>query len=497
MSYFNHAFKKTFLGTKGDQAGDGDHKALEGGLLTDAGIDSVALSKTTSPYSLGVGSYGLFDPKTNKSLAPADVFNTECCPFYIAAASIKPNDLQGPYHGGYLESNKSKIINPKYISKLYKVEECAPSPAIIHMGVTAGTVLASGAATSGTAGTNLEDDTPATFTTDGIEVGDIVQNVTDGTQTTVVAIVDAENITTADAIFADTNDYRIIPAECDKEYLCGESYVLHVEIRGSAALRFANHNLYRDLEAYTGCCPDPTSPTPVDSGLVYINWATQIAQDPYLKDFVNPTVTDMNGVIWYKDAAAAVAAGAADTQIFANYVDLGANDLAGLTLTGAYEDTVFGDCSFQPTDFYQKAPLKLYLGLVDMVGDPCLFDTPCVVIECEGKQGEGFGESVIRDLILSESYLQNFFATEVRIREITQGTSVFTIDRTARYTKYYIQHSVPRFNNPSGVFDNDQYLLEIVMTGTVTAIETALTELATCIGCIEFDKYDCKDCQGD
>jgi len=25
----------------------------------------------------------------------------------------------------------------------------------------------------------------------------------------------------------------------------------------------------------------------------------------------------------------------------------------------------------------------------------------------------------------------------------------------------YLQHNVPRFNNPSGTFDNDQYLLQI------------------------------------
>jgi hypothetical protein len=53
---------------------------------------------------------------------------------------------------------------------------------------------------------------------------------------------------------------------------------------------------------------------------------------------------------------------------------------------------------------------------------------------------------------------------DLRIREITNGTDVFNaIEQTDLYDAYYIQHNVPRLNNPSGTFDNDQYLLEIVV----------------------------------
>jgi len=63
-------------------------------------------------------------------------------------------------------------------------------------------------------------------------------------------------------------------------------------------------------------------------------------------------------------------------------------------------------------------------------------------------------------MILSESYRQSFFATDFRIREITQGNQILdVIDRSALYDGVYLQHNVPRFNNPTGVFDNDQYLL--------------------------------------
>ena len=82
-----------------------------------------------------------------------------------------------------------------------------------------------------------------------------------------------------------------------------------------------------------------------------------------------------------------------------------------------------------------------------------------------GKQGEGFGETVVRDLILSEMYRQNYWNDDPRIREITLGGAPLdVISRTGTYGRFYVLHSVPRFNNPTGTFDNDQYLLELVAT---------------------------------
>jgi hypothetical protein len=57
-------------------------------------------------------------------------------------------------------------------------------------------------------------------------------------------------------------------------------------------------------------------------------------------------------------------------------------------------------------------------------------------------------------------------ATDFRIREITQGYDLYTnggLSRTAFYDRIYLQHNVPRMYNPTGTFDNDQYLIEIVL----------------------------------
>jgi hypothetical protein len=111
----------------------------------------------------------------------------------------------------------------------------------------------------------------------------------------------------------------------------------------------------------------------------------------------------------------------------------------------------------------------LYASETDLHGDPCTFQGLCVITECQGRQANGLGETVLRDVILSERYRQNFFHSDFRIREITQGNQMLDIiDRDLSYNRFYIQHHVPRFNNASSTFDNDQYLLEIIVASTVT-----------------------------
>jgi len=51
------------------------------------------------------------------------------------------------------------------------------------------------------------------------------------------------------------------------------------------------------------------------------------------------------------------------------------------------------------------------------------------------------------------------------------------VDRTATYKAYYVQHSVPRFNNPTGVFDNDQYQYKIYVKCSDAAAQTAVEKL--------------------
>ena len=518
MSYFSHAFKKTFVATKATVAASGTPGArnaqagVTDGLLTTTGVHVANLKSTAASegYQLGPGVVGLFDAKTNLSVLGADIA-TGCCPFYLAGASIKLNDKQGPFHGGYQESHKSKIINPKYMGKVWFVNGNAGSQAVLEIGNTLGNnggaianvnsldatslvpgtgySAANGVATTGGSGTGL------TVNIAIDETGEII-NVAVNNGGSGYAAGDTITISTGNANA--TIDVLTVGGDdvCGKEFLCGETYYLRVDVKGTPALRFANHNLYQTLQANGGCCADPASPSAVDQVVIYKQWAQQIAENPYLKDFVNPLLV-VDGQSYAYDVARATAVGLNPaTKLFANAPET--STTAGIILLGAYADTTFGDCTFQVSDYYGKEPIQIYASEVDINGDPCTFGGICVVERCPGIQPNGLGEQKVRELILSESYLQNFVANDLRIREITQGTRAYEVlDRTALYDSVFIQHSVPRFNNPSGVFDNDQYLLEVVMAnGTASTLTDEIQAIIDggCTGCTEIEDFTGTTC---
>ena len=484
MSYFNHAFSKCFLGTGVTRAGAPSvtDPATVGGFIATTGVHSVVLGES----NLGPGYFGFFDKDTYLSVVEGDLTPGVCCPLVLASASLKANDKQGPYHGGYKESNKSKYINPKLITQYYRVDQCVPQQNIMHIGNTnytgtsvdgvasfdVGTLVggtgyinpgATGVATTGGTGTGLTVD----YITDGagvitsITINSPGQGYTAAPQDTITVTGGGANAT-INVLAVD--GAVVVDSSCCIPFYCDETYYLRLEVKGSPALRFANHNLYQTLQADGGCCTGPV-PTEVDSTLIMIQWAQAIVENPYFIDFIQPIVFDELGNPWFQDAATAISYGSVGTQIWANYVSTGhiAGSCGGIRLLGAYVDTVFGNCTFAVTDHYEKEPIRIYASLVDYNGDPCTFEGICVIEECPPLQGMGFGEQVVRDLIMSEAYLQNFFATDKRIQEITQGDQILgSVNRGVLYTRYFIQHTVPRFNNPSGTYDNDQYLLDII-----------------------------------
>mgnify|MGYP006872851691 CR=1 FL=1 len=508
MAYFNHAFEKAFLGTGATRSSVAVTK-LDGttvststnlGYVTTDGVPTYGLNqlKASAASETANGYFGIFSPSTNLTITP----NT-CCNAYIAGSAIYDNDKIGPLAGGYQETNKSKMINPKYVSRFYSVAPCSPQNNVIHVGSTYWTA-GGGVLTTDTlvAGTGY----PATgiaAVTGGTGTGMVVSYVAGGgTVDSIVIVNPGKGYTVGDTVTIDagnddaTFDVLTVTeahaqtgcgttAECCKEFLCGETYYLRLDVKGSPALRFLNHNAYATVDAYTGCCPDGAiAPVAVDSTTVMIAWANAIANNPIVSPFIQPVVQAEDGTLWYAPGTAASFLTANDADTWDNYVSAGHTDgeCAGLILNGAYVDTRFGDCTFQVSDFYEKEPVKLYASEVDLNGDPCAFTTLCVVTECAGLQVQGLGETVLRELTLSESYRQNFLATDFRIREITQGNQIVTaINRSALYYRYVLIHNVPRFNNPTGVFDNDQYALTIFSTAAMSTFVTDITNWLT--GC--------------
>ena len=472
MSYFNHAYRKSFLASKATQAADGSHKGVEDGFLLEAGVHTRFLKKTSAPYALGVGTFGFFNPATYLSVDNTWVTNNPGKPLILASASLLSEDKVGPFHGGYQESNKSKLINPRYVNKVYRSEGADAEPDIYHIGntnyftgvaiTTAGASLTNGAftaaATTGGSGTGL--------TVTGTVAGGLVTAVAIASRGAGYKVGDVVSFTTGGGATAAT---LTLTANCSFDFYCGETYNLQVNLWGSPVLRVLNHDAYRTLAAYTGCCAGAT-PTKVDSTLVMIDWAKQILKDVYLKDFIKPIVYTELGV--KLDTLAAMEA----------YVSPGhtTGKTAGIRLASNFTETKFNDeGSFRKSDFYEKEIVRIKAQLVDLGGNPCTFVGLCVKEEAAGYQGQGYGETVLRDFILDESYLTNHFHDDPRLRQVNQGDDIYNaIARNGKYNRYVIIHSVPRLSNPTGVFDNDQYALTIYMPksfGTATAFETFLT----------------------
>lgn len=432
--YFPNAFRKSFLPASTSLASSGGTDALTAGQI------------------------GFFDAKTYQ------VVSAQAAPFILAEGSRFASDKIGPVHGGYKESKKSKVINPKYVSRLIKVTSDAAQNQIVSV-----------------------DPSAATINSD-------------------------------------------------------VTYRLRLDVKGSPALRFLNHQLYKTLDAHSGCDAVAGTTNTVDQNVILLKWKDQINEAPLLKDFVlakvwnlttasvaiNPTSGSATIVVANADAASfsagekvvhaslapnslVVSVGAADSAgagsanvvlskaavsstdgnakiyseiVTASYVPLTvANDIAAidshLEITAAYIETKFGNCTFTPTDFYDLEPLFIYTSFVDESGDPCAVNG-FVSAEIQApKQASGLGETVLRELILDGRYLQNAYpdssrVDSLRMREIEADPALAAVDRNALYDQVLILHNVPRFNNPTSTFDNDQYLIVVhVPAGTST---TSITD---------------------
>ena len=427
--YFPNAFRKSFLPVSTTLASSGGTDALTAGQI------------------------GFFDAKSYQ------VVSAQAAPFILAQGSYFAADKIGPVHGGYKESVKSKVINPKYISRLIKVTSDAAQNQIVSVDPSAATIYSDntyrlrldvkGSPALRFVSRNLYD------TLDGFSGCDTVAGTTNTVDQNVVllkwkdqineslllkefVVAKVFNLTTASvAIDPTSGSATISVANADRTLfqvgekvvhasLAGASYVVSVGAADSASSGNANVVLSKAAVASTN-----------GNAKIY----SEIATDTY-------TVITV------------------------------ANDIAALDshleITAAYVETKFGACTFTPTDFYGLEPLFIYTSFVEESGDPCATNLFASAELQAPKQASGLGETVLRELILDGRYLQNAYpdssrVDSLRMREIEADPALNTVNKAALYDQVLILHNVPRFNNPSSTFDNDQYLIVVhVPTGTAT-----------------------------
>lgn len=154
----------------------------------------------------------------------------------------------------------------------------------------------------------------------------------------------------------------------------------------------------------------------------------------------------------------------------------------GIRLTAAYEDTKFGNCSFQPTDHFEVEPLQLVVTMVKKDGEICNEPNWAITELQVGKQGTGYGESILREYIDSLGYKKERWETDPRMREILDYTAMEVVDRNKMYKRYGIIHSIPFAEQSRTRWNQEVYVLNFIFPEEVdtTAFERLMgTYLAT------------------
>lgn len=496
--YFPHAFKKSYL--------------LPNGTL------SLASGVTTS--ALTAGQIGMYAVTNNAATAPGNANSTlatlaaSTTPFYIVGGSYFTSDKIG-VHGGYKESWKSKLINPKYISRVIRVVAKSPVNHVIKVSSSAGVVTDStyrlrldikGSpalrflnhqlyrvldAYSGCANV-----TNPTYVRDPLVVllqwkdqinsypllNTMVQARVYKSAGADSAIASFASVTTTSAnlTWASIPAYAAVGQKVTGANIPANSFITNITTNTATIT-------YPTQAAAPGITGTPTISFWNDMYTDGSTGATYIPGTTVQADNAISSTASANGAITYSTAT---------TGAVADNATITPN--SHLELTIAYADTTFQNCTFTPTDKYDLEPLIAYASVVDESGNPCQSayftansGSTSPYLSSHGfevqapVQASGVGESVLRDLILSGRYLQNAYpdssrVEQLRMREIEADPMLSSVTRSALYDQILILHNVPRWNNPSGMFDNDQYLLQFfVPTGSnVTALTTYITGAA-------------------
>ncbi len=513
MAYFPHAYRKTLLGSA---------------------AAPVVGTGTESTTSLQAGELGIVISDTHK-LADYDGASslTNAPMFYLAQGSMYQSDKLGPHHGGYQETVKTKGINPKYISKLYKTvssnainevveviagDDCAliecnktyflrldakGSPALRHLTHNAYVQAPAFTGCCNAAGDNVDPAVVmlgwADYVNDHAPISPFVQakvlqdeNFILATPITVAASgasVLTKSATALTHAIGDRLEFEMTAAPVTQGASSLEGYTFTIAGTGivgtndifSVGMTLTGANVVAGTKIVRLVSGDGGSSSvfEVDTFNPVATTVTITGEKlvtAYAADAGTGTIDLLAAKDLYTSSATAITSNlnvASSTAIkvwreikTASYTVLtGAaadKSRVKLELVSAYADTQFGDCSFDPKDHFERQPIQIEASVVDESGNPCAVDCLSVSKAQSAQQGKGFGETVLRELILDKRYRQEDFKTDPRLREVLGDTILSDIGRTSKYSALYILHSVPRKSNPSGMMDSDQYLVKLV-----------------------------------
>ena len=587
MAYFNHAFNKTFLAT------------------SIAGADVATSALTTGQFALvsEQGALGSWKSVLAAGAAPAVADLPKGTHGYLVQGSVYTKDTIGnnPGHGGYKESVKSKGINPRYITEMWKsscsvasnataklclAADCAPcgktqfmridvkgSPALrflnhnayaiadsaniccvdgqeyLDAGLVIGT-MAEMAIGNGLMKSNLkyvagdplitpfvgEGDPDGAKTLSAIAAGGVGSGYALGTSLATVAtspskgtgltvqitaiaaavatvgtIVGGSAYSTGTGVLTTATPAGGTGCTLDitasggaitaavlnaagAGYSVGDVLAVAGGTGGSVTVAtIAATGAIKTvvvLDEGAGYAPADTVTVTQTGGSAGVLTVATVSEGA-----VEITLTTAAGVVTTEYYSIAQAVGKAASGNYVPSTDPNGTTKvsACVTFKGAYVDTEFGNCSFDTRDHYNAEPVEIIVSSLDETGNPC---NDCgVASRTPGSMQQTQGERVIRELIMSERYRQSPYnqgnASSARIREIEMSDELLaSVTRSSTYLGYYFKHSVPRFNNPSGVFDNDQYVYKIYVKCDDADLITAMNSFFETLSLWSADNFN-------
>lgn len=468
--YFPNAFKKSFLPA------------------------STTLASGVATSSLTAGQIGFYAPTsaTDSTLA---TLSASVKPFYLIQGSYYANDKIGS-HGGYKESIKSKLVNPKYISRVIKVSAKSPAQHVVKVtanaGLAADSTLRLRVDIKGSpalrflnhqlyktldAFTGCADATNPSYKKDPVAALLLWKDQINGTPTI------------GDMVKARVYKYAVARS--------ATSAVTATTTQTTIPMTTTTGIVVGQKAVGTGIPANSFVTTVTASTSIVIKYPTQAVAPTIAANvavtFFSDVYSEANTVAYIPGTSVAtgLTSSAYSAEADAASFTYSAGQEPHIEFTAAYAETKFGTCTFTPTDKYDLEPLLIYASVVDESGDPCAVSsfvanssssTPYLSshgVQVQAPvQAQGSGEGVIRDLIASGRYLQNAYpdsgrVDSLRMREIEADPMLAQVTLANLYDQVLVLHNVPRWNNPSSTFDNDQYLICIwVPAGTSTTTIT-------------------------
>lgn len=123
----------------------------------------------------------------------------------------------------------------------------------------------------------------------------------------------------------------------------------------------------------------------------------------------------------------------------------------GIRVTAGYIDPKFGDCSFDPFDYYETEPIKMEVSLLGEDWDRCDYASrPTVSQSRIGQISRQSGEYVVREVIMkTEAYQKHIdqFSYDPRMREAFDMNLLSMVNRSAFYDLYYVTYKASYGNS--------------------------------------------------